>query len=81
MPVRLNVSDYDDTEMVQVARDILNRTFSELPAHTLDWRRSAEELGRLSSSASRTQNARPPSEAITDREGMLRDTRKRCRKG
>jgi hypothetical protein len=41
MPVRLNVSDYDDTKMVQVARDILNRTLSELPAQTLDWRRGA----------------------------------------
>jgi hypothetical protein len=49
MPIRLNVSDYDDTEMVQVARDILNRTFSELAAQSLTWRLSVDELGRLSS--------------------------------
>jgi hypothetical protein len=48
MPICLGLSEYDDTEMVQVARDILNRTFSELAAQTLDWRLSGEEVGRLS---------------------------------
>ena len=30
VPIRLSVSDYDDTEMVQAARNTLHRTFVEL---------------------------------------------------
>jgi hypothetical protein len=49
LPIRLDVSDYDDTEMVQVARNILNRTFIELAAQSRDWRLSAKEMQKLSS--------------------------------
>ena len=49
VPIRLNVSAYDDTEMVQVARNILTRTFIELANQTRDWRLSAKELRKLSS--------------------------------
>ena len=48
VPIRLNGSDYDDTEMVQAARSTLHRTFVELAAQTRDWNLSAEELRLLS---------------------------------
>lgn len=48
VPIHLNVSDYDDTEMVQVARNILSRTFIDLALQTRDWRLSAKELRELS---------------------------------
>jgi hypothetical protein len=48
VPVLLNVGDYDDTEMVQVARNTLHRIFVELAAQTRDWELSAKELRRLS---------------------------------
>jgi hypothetical protein len=60
MPIRLNVSDYNDTEMIQVARDILNRTFSELAAQSLEWKLSAEELGGLSRMNVRPKGPAPP---------------------
>src|SRR5438552_14650739 len=34
VPIRLSVSDYDDTEMVQAARSALHRTFAELAAQS-----------------------------------------------
>jgi hypothetical protein len=49
MPIRLNVSDYDDTEMVRVARNIVTRTFIDLARQTRAWRLSAKELRQLSS--------------------------------
>ena len=48
VPILLNISDYDDTEMVQAARSTLHRTFVELAAQTRDWNLSAEELRLLS---------------------------------
>jgi hypothetical protein len=54
IPVRLNVIDYDDTEMVQVARGVLNRLFSDLSAQTAGWKLSARLLRSLSN-----MNARP----------------------
>jgi hypothetical protein len=48
VPILLNVSDYDDTEMVQAARSTLHRTFIELAAQTRDWNLSAKELRLLS---------------------------------
>jgi hypothetical protein len=48
VPIRLKVSDYDDTEMVQAARSALHRVFVELAAQTLHWKLSAKELGLLS---------------------------------
>jgi hypothetical protein len=46
--VLLNVGDYDDTEMVQVARNTLHRIFVELAAQTRNWNLSAKALRRLS---------------------------------
>jgi hypothetical protein len=49
VPIRLSVSDYDDTEMVQAARSTLHRTFVELAAQSQDWRLSAKDMQQLSS--------------------------------
>ena len=46
--IRLNGSDYDDTEMVQAARSTLHQTFVELAAQTQQWHLSAKELRSLS---------------------------------
>jgi len=48
VPILLSVGDYDDTEMVQVARNILHQTFVQLAAQTRDWKLSAKHLRRLS---------------------------------
>ena len=48
VPILLNVSDYDDTEMVRAARSTLHRTFVELAAQTRDWNLSAKKLRLLS---------------------------------
>jgi hypothetical protein len=48
VPIRLSVSDYDDTEMVQAARSALHRTFAELAAQSRDWSLSATDLRKLS---------------------------------
>jgi hypothetical protein len=49
VPVRVRVSDYDDTEAVQAARAILHQTFAELAAQSRDWKLSAKDLRQLSS--------------------------------
>jgi hypothetical protein len=48
VPIYLDVSDYDDTEMVQAARDILHRTFAELAAQSQNWKLSPMDLKLLS---------------------------------
>jgi hypothetical protein len=48
VPIRLSVSDYDDTEMVQAARSTLHRAFVELAAQSRDWKLSAKDLQQLS---------------------------------
>ncbi len=48
VPVRLNATDYDDTEMVQAARGMLHGVFAELAAQSRDWKLSAKELRQLS---------------------------------
>jgi hypothetical protein len=55
VPIRLSVSDYDDTEMVQAARSTLHRTFVELAAQTRHWKLSAKELRLLSGMSSRAR--------------------------
>jgi hypothetical protein len=47
VPIHLSRSDYDDTEMVKAARDILHRTFVELAAQSMDWKLSAKDLQQL----------------------------------
>jgi hypothetical protein len=48
IPIFLNIHDFDDTEMVQVARNILHRTFMQLAAESRDWKLTTAELQRLS---------------------------------
>jgi len=55
VPIFLNLSDYDDTEMVQAARSTLYRTFAELAAQTRDWSLSAKELRSLSGKSLRAR--------------------------
>jgi hypothetical protein len=55
LPLRLNVNDYDDTEMLKVALSTLHRTFIELAAQTRHWSLSAKELRLLSSMSLRAK--------------------------
>jgi len=53
VPILLKKKDFDDTEMVQVARNELHRTFVELAAQTEKWTLTAEDIRQLSSISSR----------------------------
>jgi hypothetical protein len=59
LPIHLRAAAYDDTEMVQAARNVLHRTFVELAAQSLDWKRSAQDLQRLSAMSQRPKDRRP----------------------
>jgi hypothetical protein len=48
-PVFLSIGDFDDTEMVQVARNALHRTFVELASQSQKWKLTANDLKQLSS--------------------------------
>jgi hypothetical protein len=48
IPIFLNTHDFDDTEMIQVARNILHRTFMQLAGESRDWKLTTVELQRLS---------------------------------
>jgi hypothetical protein len=53
VPILLKTRDFDDTEMVQVARNELHRTFDELSAQTEKWTLTSEDVRVLSSISSR----------------------------
>jgi hypothetical protein len=57
VPIRLSGSDYDDTEVVQVARSTLHRIFVELAAQTQQWSLSEKELRSLSGMNLRPRNS------------------------
>src|SRR6202163_3044970 len=48
IPIFLNTHDVDDTEMIQVARNILHRIFMQLAAESRDWKLTTSEMQRLS---------------------------------
>ena len=48
IPIFLNAHDFDDTEMIQVARNILHRIFMQLAAESRDWKLTTAEMERLS---------------------------------
>ena len=48
VPIHVSANDYDDTEMVEAARNTLHRNFLELAAQSRDWKLSAKELRQLS---------------------------------
>jgi hypothetical protein len=62
VPIRLSVSDYDDTEMVQAARSALHRTFLDLAAQSGNWSLLAKDLRKLSS-----MNLRPKKHTLRAR--------------
>jgi hypothetical protein len=53
IPVLLSMKDFDDTEMVQAARNALHKTFVELAAQSEKWKLTRRELQQLSSISSR----------------------------
>ena len=48
IPIVLDVGDFDDTEMVQAARNTMHRMFVELAVHSKRWKLSAKTLRQLS---------------------------------
>ncbi|MBY6241431.1 hypothetical protein [Methylosinus sp. Sm6] len=48
IPILLEMEEFDDTEMVQVARNELHRTFDELTTQTEKWTLSVEDIQQLS---------------------------------
>jgi len=48
IPIFLNAHDFDDTEMIQVARNSLHRIFMQLAAESRDWKLTTAEMQRLS---------------------------------
>ena len=53
IPIMLNLKEFDDTEMIQVARNELHRMFVELAEQTVQWTLTAEDIRKLSSMSSR----------------------------
>jgi hypothetical protein len=60
VPVLLNMRDFDDTEMVEAARDALHSTFAELTAQTENWRLTAKDLQKLSNISLRPNRKKGP---------------------
>jgi hypothetical protein len=52
--------DFDDTEMVEAARDALHSTFAELTAQTENWRLTAKDLQKLSNISLRPNPKKRP---------------------
>ena len=44
IPIFLKTHDFDDTEMIQVARNILHRIFTQLAAESRDWKLTTAEM-------------------------------------
>jgi hypothetical protein len=49
VPILLNMEDFDDTEMVQAARNVLHLIFVDLASQTQEWKLTPVELRQLSS--------------------------------
>jgi hypothetical protein len=56
VPVLLSIKDFDDTEMVEAARNALHLIFSELASQSLKWKLTANDLKQLSSVSMRTKS-------------------------
>ena len=56
VPVLLNIKDFDDTEMVEAARNAVHRIFSELASQSLKWKLTANDLKQLSSVSMRAKS-------------------------
>jgi hypothetical protein len=53
VPIILKMKEFDDTEMVQIARSELHRTFVELSAQTVEWTLTSEDIRGLAGISSR----------------------------
>lgn len=60
VPIRLSMRYYDDTEMVEAARDLLHRTLAEAAAQTHVWKLLDKDLRRLSSMSRRLTRQKSP---------------------
>lgn len=56
IPILLKMKEFDDTEMIQVARHELHRIFVELSAQTVKWTLTEEDLRSLSNLSSRPRS-------------------------
>jgi hypothetical protein len=56
VPVHLRLEDFDDTEMVQVAKNALHRIFAELSSQSQKWRLTANDVKRLSGLSMRVKS-------------------------
>jgi hypothetical protein len=56
VPVLLSFKDFDDTEMVQAARNALHRIFAELSSQSRKWKLTTNDLKRLSSLSMRIKS-------------------------
>ena len=54
VPINLEMKEFDDTEIVQAARDTLHRLFAELSAESTRWKLTPQERKMLSN-----ENLRP----------------------
>ena len=48
IPIFLNTHDFDDTEIIQAARNILHQIFIQLAAESRNWKLTTAEMQRLS---------------------------------
>jgi hypothetical protein len=48
LPINLEMKDFDDTEIIQAARDTLHRVFAELSAESKQWKLTPQERKMLS---------------------------------
>ena len=55
VPIVLSMKEFDDTELIQIARNELHDVFSDVSAWTKDWTLSEDDIHQLSSI-----NSRPP---------------------
>jgi hypothetical protein len=55
VPIPLGIKDFDDTEMIQAARNALHRTFVELASQSQKWKPTPEDLQQLSSMSLRPE--------------------------
>ena len=48
LPIILEMKDFDDTEIIQAARDTLHRVFAELSSESKQWKLTPQERKMLS---------------------------------
>jgi len=56
LPIILEMKDFDDTEIIQAARDTLHRIFAELAAESKQWKLTLQERKMLSNDNLRPNN-------------------------